>query len=904
MLSSAAPAWAESHTVTFKPSEGSATFTVPAGVTGVEVLAIGGAGQEGGSCSTAPGGKGGAGAKVSAAVDTGALSALYVEFGGGGEGGKAFSCKAGAGGEGGGVSIVREESIAGELLVVAGGGGGGGGAGSSSSSNHGGAGGSTEGKNGHSGESGLFEGGARGKGGEGATQAAAGKKTGSGKNAGAEGSGPTGGAGGEAADDGGGGGGAGYYGGGGGEAGEFIAGGGGAGASFVIGAPLAELAKFASAEGASEKVVLSYEGGPAVGAPSVAIEEPASGEVYEIGQEVKTKFSCKESENGPGLSSCRDSNGSESDVGKLKTEHGGEFTYSVTAISKSGKTATKSITYRVAAPPQVHISPASGGFYLVGEKVKTTFSCTEGAGGTTLLSCEDSNGSKTGSGELNTSTVGVGEYTVTAMSNDGQETKLTITYTVLKGEKLAVFKETGSCGSWTVPAGVITPYEAAVVAEPGKPGQAGNAAAPGAGGLGGEVRGEISAATGRSLEVCVGVLGGEGGANAAGSQFAAGGAGGGLSGVFGLPSRSEPLVVAGGGGGGAGSSSVPGGQGGEADERGEAGWILEGLTALPSLGGAGGKVGGNGGKQAGGNGQESLSEFSSAGGGGGGGYRGGGGGGSSATGGTVEEASGGGGAGGEDYCEGGCVQELAPSSQKTAVAIAYDVAPAPVVTVTSPLNGATYVVGETLFAEYECEEKGGSSLKPGSEGCFAVNGAGTKVADGAGLSTAHSGSFSLRVTAVSEDGLTKTETVKYKVAAKPTATFSGVTANKIYAEHAVVHVSAQCSEGASGPGLEKCYDSRAVGQTVTHLGVDKVTFTDTLETETPGKYRYELFATSYDTGEGTKAVSYVVAAAPEAIIASPPGGKPTGSNRSCTRASPAKKGKKAAAFPPARTRTV
>jgi hypothetical protein len=877
---------AETHTVTFKPAEGPGEFVIPVGVSGVEVLAVGAAGQEGGSCTTAPGGKGGTGAKASAAVPTSAVLnlKLFVEFGGvagggGGAGGKAFTCNAGAGGAGGGASDLRAEESTGKLLLVAGGGGGGGGAGASVASDHGGAGGSTEGVNGHSGEAGLFEGAARGKGGEGATTGAAGKQTGTGKGAGGAGDSTPGhgGAGGEAAQEGGGGGGGGYNGGGGGEAGEYIAGGGGAGASFAAG--VTELSKFTSAEAAPQQIVITYEGGPAVGGPSVTLESPGTGGIYDIGQVVTTKFKCKEGLNGPGLSSCKDSNGVTTGEGELKTEHGGEFQYTVTAISKSGKTASKTITYRVAAPPQVHITPASGGFYLLNQIVKTTFSCTEGAGGATLLSCTDSNGQTGGTGELLTSPAGEGEYSVTAISSDGLETTAKINYRVLEGEKLAIFSSSGACTPWTVPAGVVEPVEVFAIGGAGKAGQSGNAVAAGNGGQAGELVGMVKVAEGRQLEVCVGEFGGEGGANEPNTRFAAGGAGGGLSGLFGSAAHGEPLVVAAGGGGGAGSSSAPAGNGGNAGNAGasgERGWdeIEELPPTLYHEGGLGGEPGGNGGLQAGGSGAEAASELSSAGGGGGAGVPGGGGGESFPTGGLTLEASGGGGGGGTNYCaaSASCTEALAPVTQKPAVAIVYSVTAAPSVTVTSPVSGATYLVGDLLFAEYECEELGISKLKPGAEGCYAVNEGGTKVLKGAQLPTTRAAHYTLKVTASSVDGLTTTDTVKYSVAARPGVTISGPVSGRIYALNALVHASFECFEGASGPGLFSCFDSEGKGTEPGHLGVARITGSDTLDTKSAGDFDYLVEALSYDGAGTTKAVKYIVAAPPEVTISMPSSG--------------------------------
>jgi Glycine rich protein len=291
-------------------------------------------------------------------------------------------------------------------------------------------------------------------------------------------------------------------------------------------------------------------------------------------------------------------------------------------------------------------------------------------------------------------------------------------------------------------------------------GGTGGDAATASGGEADEVVSGLSVIPGTILYIEVGgrgeseAEGGEGGFNGGGDGA---GGGGGASDIRTAP-RSTPLstedtrliVAAGGGGAGGDGPFGTGGDGGDAESQGGSSEVYAGGGAGNQTEGGTGASGcfsggSNGGLGEGGEGGDSA-VISGPGGGGGGGLYGGGGGG-----GACEVGSSGGGGGSSLVAEG--ITSL--TSTDPNITITYN--PPPTVTITSPVNGATFTQGQAVTAGYGCTPGSGTTLKT----CAGP------VANGAPLDTSTLGNHSFTVEAEDLDKGTDSETAVYTVVGTP-----------------------------------------------------------------------------------------------------------------------------------------
>ncbi len=587
--------------------------------------------------------------------------------------------------------------------------------------------------------------------------------------------------------------------------------------------------------------------------PTAAIKSPAGDQTYNLGQQVGTTFSCQESATGPGIASCRDSNGSGS-PGTLDTSAAGTFAYSATATSKDGQTATATIHYTVVGPPSATIaSPADAQTYALGQHVATGFSCAEATNGPGIATCVDSNDS-TSPGTLDTSTLGTFAYSVTATSTDGQTGTATIHYTVV-GPPTATINAPGddrtyalgehvptgfTCADATNGPGIATCVDSNGSASPGvldtsatgtfaysvtatsTDGQTGTAT------IHYKVAGPPTATITAPADGATYNLG-----QHATTAFAcADPTGPGIATCLDSNGSASPGVLDTSATGTFAYSVTATSTDGQATTA-TIHYTVYGPPTATITAPADGTTYALG--------EHAPATFACA----------------DPTGpgiATCRDSNGSASPGVLDTSTVGTfaysVTATSTDGQATTATIHYTVAGPPTATITAPADDQTYNVGQHVATSFACVD---GTDGPGIASCVDSNGS----ASPGTLNTTTTGTFAYTVTATSTDGQTTTATIHYTVAGPPTATINTPADDQTYnlAQH--VTTSFACAD-PTGPGIASCLDSNAAASP------------GTLDTSTAGTFAYTVTATSTDGQTTTATIHYTIAGAPSELAAPAP----------------------------------
>ncbi len=165
-----------------------------------------------------------------------------------------------------------------------------------------------------------------------------------------------------------------------------------------------------------------------VTAPVITITTPVDGGSYDRGAAVPADFSCVDEAGGSGVALCF---GTVPDGVNINTSTLGSHTFQVFSFDNAGNLVAATADYTVVdgTDPTVTItSPADGATFALDESVAADFVCEDEVGGSGIDTCV---GDVADGADIDTSTLGAHDFTVTGTDVAGNETVVTHDYTVL-----------------------------------------------------------------------------------------------------------------------------------------------------------------------------------------------------------------------------------------------------------------------------------------------------------------------------------------------------------------------------------------------------------------------------------------------------------------------------------------
>jgi Tol biopolymer transport system component len=183
-------------------------------------------------------------------------------------------------------------------------------------------------------------------------------------------------------------------------------------------------------EGRQSQASVTYTilSAPDLTPPTIAIDTPADGASYGLGDNVTVHYSCTDEPGGSGVGVC---NGPVPDTAPLDTSHIGTFRFSVSAVDRAGNRASATSTYQVVdrTPPTISITtPGDHAVYTLGQSVLADYACADQPGGSGLASCS---GPVAAGAAIETSSVGDKTFAVTATDRAGNVAHAARSYSVV-----------------------------------------------------------------------------------------------------------------------------------------------------------------------------------------------------------------------------------------------------------------------------------------------------------------------------------------------------------------------------------------------------------------------------------------------------------------------------------------